>query len=168
MDVEEISRVLSQHEFQHLGQEADGGPPSQDYYPDAGTSPPPRETQDAGHFQPHRTLQYEPLGYAEEPFKLHVVPRAAAGTRKTQLLAPGTNPRLGLTMQYSSSTSFKPAPRQAADGLVCEGAPIYMPRPLNYHEAAAAAAAKELRLDDSKRLLRAHQQYEGGLHQGVF
>ena len=43
-----------------------------------------------------------------------------------------------------------------------------MPRPLNYHEAAAAAAANELRADESKRLLRAHQQYEGGLNQGVF
>ena len=43
-----------------------------------------------------------------------------------------------------------------------------MPRPLGYHEAAAAAAAKELRLDDSKRVLRGNHQFELNPHQVVF
>ena len=63
-----------------------------DYYPDGDNTSPHGVKPDGGVYQPNRTLQYAPLGYAEEPFKAESAPKVVVSSRKTQMQS-GANSR---------------------------------------------------------------------------
>ena len=53
-----INRVLSQGEFQHLGEATNSSLPPYDGYPDAGHGSALRHTQDRDLYNPSSSLQY--------------------------------------------------------------------------------------------------------------
>ena len=75
--------MLSQHEFQHLGEATNSSLPPYEGYADAGHGSALRHTQDRDLCNPSSSLQYQPLGYAEEPFKVEAAPKVVVSSKKT-------------------------------------------------------------------------------------